>query len=337
MRPEEALLLKINRIFLRTLPFPVNPALIHIRILSPASIQSLVFRLILSVIGESWLHYKWKKTFLITIFFKAVFYVFCIFHCYAALERCRFGHFHSLSDSVKGNQLSLSVKGWLTDPPELGPMLSEAFPNDIYRVIAERRDVRNEFLPEPLPENTVRRLLGASHLAPSVGFMQPWNFILIRDLERRKKVREVFARAHEEEARIFEGERRRLYNSLKLEGIVKAPLNICVTCDTERDGKTGLGRYHNPQMAIYSTVCAVQNLWLAARSEDIGVGWVSIYREEQLRAVLNIPTHIEIVAYLCVGFVSSFYKQPELQQKGWRNRLSLDELVFNESWPEQGL
>jgi len=214
-------------------------------------------------------------------------------------------------------------------------MRSEVFHNDVYRVIATRRDVRNGFLPEPLPENMVRRLLEAAHFAPSVGFMQPWNFILIRDLERRKKVREIFTRAREEEARIFTAERCRLYNSLKLEGIVKAPLNICVTCDTTRDGKTGLGRYHNPQMAVYSTVCAVQNLWLAARSENVGVGWVSIYREEQLRTVLNIPAHIEIVAYLCVGFVSSFYDQPELQKKGWCNRLSLEGLVFDECWPGQ--
>lgn len=211
---------------------------------------------------------------------------------------------------------------------------SETFQNDIYRVIATRRDIRSEFLPEPLPEAAIRRLLEAAHHAPSVGFMQPWNFILIRDLEQRKKIQQIFARANEEEAQIFTGERRKLYNSLKLEGIVNAPLNICITCDTERDGHTGLGRYHNPQMAVYSTVCAVQNLWLAARSENIGVGWVSIYREEQLRAVLNIPARIEIIAYLCVGFVSSFYDQPELQQKGWRKRLPLDELIFNEYWPE---
>jgi len=213
-------------------------------------------------------------------------------------------------------------------------MSPSLYHNEIYRVIASRRDVRNEFLPEPVPDAAVERLLQAAHMAPSVGFMQPWNFILIRDLQRRAQIREVFKRAHEEEAQIFEGQRRLLYNSLKLEGIVKAPLNICITCDPCRDGKTGLGRYHNPQMAIYSTVCAVQNLWLAARSENIGVGWVSIYREQELRKVLNIPEQIHIVAYLCLGFVSSFYDEPELQKKGWRNRLPLDELVFHESWPE---
>lgn len=212
-------------------------------------------------------------------------------------------------------------------------MPAEIFHNEIYRVIAARRDVRNEFLPQCVPETAVRRLLAAAHLAPSVGFMQPWNFILIRDRQRRKKVQEIFARAHQEEARIFAGERRRLYDSLKLEGIVKAPLNICVTCDSARDGRSGLGRHHNPQMAVYSTVCAVQNLWLAARSENIGVGWVSIYHEEELRTLLNIPAHITIVAYLCVGFVRFFYDKPELQLKGWRSRLPLEDVIFQEAWP----
>ncbi|RCL00171.1 MAG: dimethylbenzimidazole synthase [Candidatus Tokpelaia sp. JSC188] len=208
----------------------------------------------------------------------------------------------------------------------------EIFQNDIYRVIATRRDIRSEFLPQPLPETTIRRLLEAAHHAPSVGFMQPWNFILIRDFGQRRRVQKIFTRAFKEEAHIFKRKRRKLYHSLKLEGIVNAPLNICVTCDNMRENHTGLGRYHNPQMAVYSTVCAVQNLLLAARSENIGVGWVSIYREEELRDVLNIPARIEIIAYLCVGFASSFDNQPELQKKGWRKRLPLDKLVFNEYW-----
>ncbi|RCL03927.1 MAG: hypothetical protein JSC189_000212 [Candidatus Tokpelaia sp. JSC189] len=150
--------------------------------------------------------------------------------------------------------------------------LPETFQNDIYRVIATRRDVRGKFLPRPLPAAIIRRLLEAVHHAPSVGFMQPWNFILIRDLCRRRRVQQIFACAYEEEAHIFTGERRRLYDSLKLEGIINAPLNICVTCDSMRGSDIGLGHYHNPQLAVYRTVCAVQNLWLAASSENIGVG-----------------------------------------------------------------
>lgn len=205
---------------------------------------------------------------------------------------------------------------------------------DIYKIIHERRDVRDEFLPTPLEEDVIMRLLDAAHNAPSVGFQQPWNFLLIREQKRKQQVKEIFARAQAEEAEIFNDERRKLYNRLKLQGILKAPLNLVVTCDRRRDGQTGLGRFHNPQMSAYSCVCAVENLWLAARAENIGVGWVSIYHEDALRKLLKIPQHIQIIAYLCIGYVSHFYDSPELEQKGWRNRVPLESLIYHEEWPE---
>lgn len=205
---------------------------------------------------------------------------------------------------------------------------------DIYKIIHERRDVRDEFLPTPLEEDVIMRLLDAAHNAPSVGFQQPWNFLLIREQKRKQQVKEIFARAQAEEAEIFNDERRKLYNRLKLQGILNAPLNLVVTCDRRRDGQTGLGRFHNPQMSAYSCVCAVENLWLAARAENIGVGWVSIYHEDALRKLLKIPQHIEIIAYLCIGYVSHFYDSPELEQKGWRNRVPLESLIYHEEWPE---
>jgi 5,6-dimethylbenzimidazole synthase len=192
--------------------------------------------------------------------------------------------------------------------------------------------VRDQFLPDDLPEDLLRRLLEAAHRAPSVGFMQPWNFIVIRDRGQRERVSRLFRSANEEAAEMFSGERRDTYRSLKLEGILKAPVNICVTCDRTRGGEVVLGRTHNPQMDLYSTVCAVQNLWLAARAEGVGIGWVSIYRDSDLRALLGIPEHVEIVAYLCAGFVDRLYVEPELAVKGWRQRLSLDDLVFAERW-----
>lgn len=204
---------------------------------------------------------------------------------------------------------------------------------DIYKIIHERRDVRDEFLPNALDDDVIMRLLDAAHNAPSVGFQQPWNFLLIRDPQRKQQVKEIFTRAQAEEATIFKDEKRKLYHQLKLEGIVKAPLNIVVTCDKSRDGTTGLGRFHNPQMSAYSCVCAIQNLWLAARAENIGVGWVSIYHESELRALLNIPNHIDIIAYLCVGYVTHFYDSPELELKGWRKRIPLNELIYQEKWP----
>jgi 5,6-dimethylbenzimidazole synthase len=208
----------------------------------------------------------------------------------------------------------------------------------VYRAIETRRDVRDQFLPAPLPDDLISRLLGAAHNAPSVGFMQPWNFVLVRDPDVREAAWQAFSRANDEAALMFDGERRDTYRSLKLEGIRKAPLSICVTCDPDRAGSVVLGRTHNPRMDAFSTVCAVQNLWLAARAEGVGVGWVSIFHDADIRALLGIPERIEIVAWLCLGFVDELYREPELAVKGWRQRLPLEELVFRDRWqgPDRG-
>lgn len=217
---------------------------------------------------------------------------------------------------------------------------ADAFPCEerqaVYRAIETRRDVRDQFLPDALPEDLVGRLLKAAHNAPSVGFMQPWNFLLVRGEETRRAVHGAFLKANAEAADLFTGERQAQYRALKLEGILKAPLSICVTCDPTRGGAVVLGRTHNPRMDVYSTVCAVQNLWLAARAEGVGVGWVSIFHDSDIRDILGIPRHVEIVAWLCVGFVDRLYAEPELAVKGWRQRLPLEELVFEERWPENG-
>ncbi len=202
----------------------------------------------------------------------------------------------------------------------------------VYRAIETRRDVRGQFLETPLPVDLVWRLLGAAHSAPSVGFMQPWNFTLVSDPAVRENVWQAFNRANEEAAAMFEGERQSHYRALKLEGIRTAPLNICVTCDPTRGGKVVLGRTHNSQMDAYSTVCAVQNLWLAARAEGVGVGWVSIFHEADIKALLDIPDHVQVIAWLCIGYVEELYSEPELAVKGWRQRLPLDELVFENGW-----
>src|ERR1700727_1049500 len=152
----------------------------------------------------------------------------------------------------------------------------------VYRAIYERRDVRSHFLPDPVPDDVLARILDAAHHAPSVGFMQPWDFILIRDPAVRNEVRENFDRANQQAAAIYEGEKRALYDNLKLAAIVEAPMNICVTCDHRRTKVAGLRRQSNPETDVHSTVCAVQNLWLAARAESLGVGWVSILDNETL-------------------------------------------------------
>ena len=217
-----------------------------------------------------------------------------------------------------------------------GPVPAYEFAQDekdaVYRAIKTRRDVRNEFLPDPLSDELINKLLSAAHAAPSVGFMQPWNFTLVHDAGIKNAVWQAFSRANEEAALMFPDDKQSLYRSLKLEGIRKAPLSICVTCDPTRGGDVVLGRTHNPSMDVYSTVCAVQNLWLAARAEGVGVGWVSIFHDDDIRKILAIPEHIEIVAWLCVGYVSEFYAEPELAVKGWRQRLPLDDLIFKDRW-----
>lgn len=202
----------------------------------------------------------------------------------------------------------------------------------IYRAIFTRRDIRGQFLPLPVPDEVLARLLTAAHHAPSVGFMQPWNFILIQAAATKAAIRDLVLDARTEEVRHIADERQTLYRSLKLDGIVEAPVNLCVTCDRSRAGNSPLGRWHNPEMDLYSTVCAVQNLWLAARAEGLGLGWVSILDKEKLKALLGIPAHVVPIAYLCLGYVAAFAARPELESKGWRKRLALDELISGESW-----
>jgi 5,6-dimethylbenzimidazole synthase len=202
----------------------------------------------------------------------------------------------------------------------------------IYRTIFNRRDVRGQFLPDPVPDEVLSRVLMAAHHAPSVGFMQPWNFLLVRSPEVKNRVREVFAKAHTEAALMFPEGKREIYSKLKLEGIVESPINLCITCDRERTGPVVVGRTHIKTMDLYSSVCAVQNLWLAARAEGLGVGWVSIFNQPELQAALGMPSEIVPIAYLCIGYVSHFHDKPELEKAGWLPRLPIEELVFHDQW-----
>ncbi len=140
----------------------------------------------------------------------------------------------------------------------------------IYRTIFNRRDVRGQFLPDPVPDEVLARIMLAAHHAPSVGFMQPWNFLVVRSPEVKQRVHDAFAKAHAEAAMMFPEGKRDTYSKLKLEGIVESPINLCITCDRERTGPVVVGRTHIKTMDLYSSVCAVQNLWLAARAEGLG-------------------------------------------------------------------
>jgi 5,6-dimethylbenzimidazole synthase len=204
---------------------------------------------------------------------------------------------------------------------------------DVYEAIYTRRDVRH-FRADPLDDDVLRRILDAAHHAGSVGFMQPWNFIVIRDPATRRQVKSVFEEENARAAENYTGPRRELYSSLKLEGILESALNVCVTCDRSR-GDPVLGRNTIIDADLYSTCCAVQNLWLAARAEGVGVGWLSIVRPQALKRLLRLPETVVPVAYLCVGYPQDVRERPMLEEVGWRQRLPLDELVFYEYWGER--
>ncbi|MCG8428113.1 MAG: 5,6-dimethylbenzimidazole synthase [Chromatiales bacterium] len=202
----------------------------------------------------------------------------------------------------------------------------------VYKTIFSRRDVRGQFKPDPIPDQVLERILTAAHHAPSVGFMQPWDFIVVQSSATKQKIKEGFEQAHTEAAALFSGEQRKIYQSLKLEGILESPIGICVTCDRSRNGPVVIGRTAKPEMDLYSAVCAVQNLWLAARAENLGVGWVSIVHDEVLRQALAIPEQIDIIAYLCVGYVTHFKDKPELESAGWLPRRDVKSAIHFEVW-----
>ena len=186
----------------------------------------------------------------------------------------------------------------------------------------------------PVGDATLARILSAAHHAPSVGFSQPWDFVVVRSRAAREKIKASFDAEREASAPGLAGDpdRRSRYLSLKLEGILDAPVNVCVTYDQSRFGPFVIGRTSIPETGVYSVCCAVQNLWLAARAEGLGVGWVSILSNDAVRSALGIPAEILPVAYLCIGHVREFADRPDLESAGWLPRLGLGQVVHSESW-----
>jgi 5,6-dimethylbenzimidazole synthase len=202
----------------------------------------------------------------------------------------------------------------------------------VYKAITLRRDIRRQFETAHIPQDVLVRILTAAHRAGSVGFMQPWDFIVIEDHKIRQAVLDSFERERHRAAEFYETERKELFLSLKLEGILESALNLCVTCDRSRGGPHVLGRSSILETDLYSTCCAVQNLWLAARTEGIGVGWVSILDPKELACILGLPDQVLPVAYLCMGYVREFPITPDLERAGWRQRIPLSDLVHLDRW-----
>ncbi|MFE5911502.1 nicotinate-nucleotide--dimethylbenzimidazole phosphoribosyltransferase [Streptomyces wedmorensis] len=222
-------------------------------------------------------------------------------------------------------------------PGAPAPGYADAEREAVLRVMRERRDIRNGFRSDPIPHEVLLRVLEAAHTAPSVGHSQPWDFVVIRSAETRQTMHELAQRQREAYAKSLPKARAKQFKELKIEAILDTPVNIVVTADPTRGGRHTLGRYTQPQMAPYSSALAVENLWLAARAEGLGVGWVSFFDEREMVRALGLPEHLEVVAYLCVGYVDEFPDEPELAQAGWSKRRPLAWVVHEETYGRRAL
>lgn len=206
-----------------------------------------------------------------------------------------------------------------------------------YRLAGARRDIRNGFLPDPVEDDVLVRVLAAAHQAPSVGLSQPWDFLILRDRPIRERVHQLAQAQRDAFAAALPWGRAMSFSKLKVEAILESPVNIVITCDPTRGGRHVLGRHAQPRVAEYSAVCAVQNLWLAARAEGLGAGWVSFFDERELAEALELPAHLRVVAYLCVGHVDEFPPAPELVMSGWARQRPLAWAVHQGRWGQRGL
>lgn len=224
-----------------------------------------------------------------------------------------------------------------TRPADAAPGYDDAERDAVLRVMRERRDIRNGFRSDPVPHEVLLRVLEAAHTAPSVGHSQPWDFVVIRSAETRRSMHELAQRQRDAYAKSLPKGRAKQFKEMKIEAILDTPVNIVVTADPTRGGRHTLGRHTQPQMAPYSSALAVENLWLAARAEGLGVGWVSFFDEREMVRALGLPEHLEVVAYLCVGYVDEFPDEPELMQAGWSKRRPLSWVVHEETYGRRAL
>jgi 5,6-dimethylbenzimidazole synthase len=204
--------------------------------------------------------------------------------------------------------------------------------NEIYDVIRRRRDVRAEFTGAPIDPAVLDRVLSAAHAAPSVGLSQPWDFILVRDEETRRRFHGHVENERNVFAATLQSDENERFARIKIDGVRESSLSVVVTYDPERGSPAVLGRHAIADAGLYSVCLAVQNLWLAATAEGLGVGWVSFYREEFLRDLLHIPAGVRPVAWLCLGPVTHLEEVPDLERHGWRRRTPLEDLVHTERW-----
>jgi 5,6-dimethylbenzimidazole synthase len=202
----------------------------------------------------------------------------------------------------------------------------------LYATIFRRRDVRGQFSQEPLDDAILVRVLSAAHAAPSVGLSQPWDFVVVTDDVIRRQFREHVLEQRREFADSLPDERAERFAGIKIEGILEAACGVVVTYDPSRGAPDVLGRHAIADAGLYSVCLAIENLWLAATAEGLGVGWVSFYREPWLAELLGIPAGIRPVAWLCLGPVTHLEDSPDLERSGWRSRLDLGAVSHRERW-----
>ena len=199
------------------------------------------------------------------------------------------------------------------------------------QIILARRDVRgNRFINKPIAKDHLDKILFAGVNAPSVGFSQPWEFVIIKDLDIRNKVKDSFFEENEKAKTLFEGKKTDAYTQLKLEGIVESALNIAVFYKPSEHPV--LGQTAMKEAGVYSVVCAIQNMWLMARALDIGLGWVSILNPNTIKTILKAPKDRQLIGYLCLGHVDEFYENPELERLQWEKRKNINDVVIKESY-----
>ncbi|MCK5810114.1 MAG: 5,6-dimethylbenzimidazole synthase [Cocleimonas sp.] len=196
-------------------------------------------------------------------------------------------------------------------------------------IMTHRRDIRgNNFLPDPLSDDSLHKIITSASRAPSVGFSQPWEFVIIRDQQVKKHIAKSFSIENKIAQRKFTDEKLSRYSELKLEGILEAPVNIAVFYKPSK--MPVLGQNSMPEMGEYSVVCAIQNMWLMSRAMNIGMGWVSILNPLRVKEILNAPAENKLVAYLCFGYVKAFFSTPELERLHWEKRKDLQATTYNE-------
>ena len=198
-------------------------------------------------------------------------------------------------------------------------------------IILSRRDVRgNRFIDKEVAQEDIDKILFAGVNAPSVGFSQPWEFVIIKDNEIREKIKESFFEENEKAKKLFTEKKADAYTQLKLEGITESALNIAVFY--KPSDNPVLGQTSMKEAGVYSVVCAIQNMWLMARALNVGLGWVSILNPEKVKKILHAPDNRQLIGYLCLGHVDVFYENPELERLKWEKRKSLEEVIIKDSY-----